>query len=54
MTTKSNAEIATKVWGKMSEIAIESLEDLTKRYSLRVASGDLLYIGGATLVQIRF
>jgi hypothetical protein len=50
MTTKSNAEIATKVWGKMSEIAIESLEDLTKRYSLRIASGDLLYIGGAWYV----
>src|SRR5204863_2116946 len=32
--------------GKMSEIAIGTLEDLTKRYSLRIASGDLLYLGG--------
>jgi hypothetical protein len=50
MKTQSNAEIATTVWGKMSEIAIESLEDLTKRYSLRIASGDLLYLAGAWYV----
>lgn len=50
MTTKSNSETATTVWGKMSEIAIENLEDLTKRYSLRIASGDLLYIAGAWYV----
>src|ERR1700730_17121133 len=50
MTTKSNAEIATTLWGKMSEIAIESLEDLTKRHSLRIASGDLLYLAGTWYV----
>ncbi len=46
MTRKSNTEIARTVWGKMSEIAIGTLEDLTKRYSLWIASGDLLYLGG--------
>jgi hypothetical protein len=46
MTRRSNAEIATKVWGNMSEIAIDTLEDLTKRYSLRITSGDLLYLAG--------
>ena len=32
--------------GELSEIALDTLEDLTKRYSLRIASGDLLYLGG--------
>ena len=31
--------------GELSEIALDTLEDLTKRYSLRIASGDLLYLG---------
>jgi hypothetical protein len=50
MRTNSNVEIARTVWGKMPEIAIESLEDLTKRYSLRISSGDLLYLAGTWYV----
>ena len=47
MTRRSNVEIARIMWGKLSEIALDTLEDLTKRYSLRIASGDLLYLGAA-------
>jgi hypothetical protein len=46
MTRRSNAEIAQMVWGKLSQIAIDALQDLTKKYSLRIASGDLLYLAG--------
>jgi hypothetical protein len=46
MTRRSNAEVAQTVWGSMSQIAIDNLEDLTKKYSLRIASGDLLYLAG--------
>ena len=47
MNRRSNVEIARIMWGELSEIALDTLEDLTKRYSLRIASGDLLYLGGA-------
>ena len=47
MTRRSNVEIARIMWGKLSEIALDTLDDLTKRYSLRIASGDLLYLGAA-------
>ena len=50
MTRKTNVEIATTAWGKMSEIALDSLEDLAKKYSLRVALGDLLYLAGTWYV----
>ncbi len=43
---RSNAEIAKSVWGTMSQIATDNLEELTKRYSLRIDSGDLLYLSG--------
>ena len=46
MTRRRNAEIAESMWGNMSQIAIDALEDLTRRYSLRIASGDLLYMAG--------
>src|SRR5947207_9647177 len=46
MTRRGNAEIAESVWGNMSQTAIDTLQDLTKRYSLRIASGDLLYLTG--------
>ena len=41
-----NLEIARKLWGDLSEISVECLEDLSKRYSLSIASGDLLYLEG--------
>jgi hypothetical protein len=46
MKRRSNSEIAQIGWGNMSQISIDALEDLTKRCSLRIASGELLYLGG--------
>jgi hypothetical protein len=46
MTRRTNAEIAQAMWGNMSQIAIDTLGELTKRHSLRIDSGDLLYLGG--------
>jgi hypothetical protein len=46
MTYPSNAAMAEALWGKMSQVALDVLEDLTKRYSLRVAFGELLYLDG--------
>ena len=43
MTRPGNAEVAEALWGKLSQIALDVLEDLTKRYSLRIAFGDLLH-----------
>ena len=46
MTYKSNAARAEARWGKLSQVALDVLEDLTKRYSLRIAFGELLYLDG--------
>jgi len=46
MRKQRNAEIAKAVWGNVSQIALDALNDLTKRYSLCIASGDLLYLEG--------
>ena len=46
MTRPKNAIIAETLWGNMSQLALDALEDLTSRYSLRIASGDLLYLEG--------
>jgi hypothetical protein len=46
MTKQSNAVTAEALWGKMPQAALYVLEDLTKRYSLRVAFGELLYLDG--------
>ena len=46
MTRPKNAIIAETLWGNMSQLALDALEDLTRRYSLRIASGDLLYLEG--------
>ena len=46
MTYPSNAAMAEALWGKMSQVALDVLEDLTKRYSLRVAFGELLHLDG--------
>src|SRR5436309_3522130 len=47
MTERSNAKIAQAIWGKLSDIAIDALEDLATRYSLQIASEDLLYLAGS-------
>ena len=40
-----NAKFAQKAWGKLPQIALRGLEELTSSYSLSVASGDLFYLG---------
>ena len=45
-TFQSNRRLAQRIWGKLPVTAIRSLEELTKRFSLSVASGDLLLIDG--------
>src|SRR5215471_5704331 len=46
MARQKNATLAEILWGKMSQVALDALEDLARRYSLSIASGDLLYLGG--------
>jgi hypothetical protein len=46
MTHQSNAAMAEALWGKISQVALDVLEDLTKKYSLRIAFGELLYLDG--------
>jgi len=41
-----NAKFAQETWGKLSQIALRGLEELTSSYSLSVASGDLFYLDG--------
>jgi hypothetical protein len=43
---KNNAEIASSLWGGLSDLALRQLEDLTHRYSLSVFSGDVLFLDG--------
>lgn len=45
-TFASNKRLAQQAWGKLSKIALRSLEELTKTHSLSVASGDFLYLDG--------
>jgi hypothetical protein len=40
------AKFAQNTWGKLPQIARTRLEELTRNYSLSVASGDLLYLDG--------
>jgi hypothetical protein len=44
--TRPNNAVAQATWGKMSQTALDVLADLTKRYSLRIAFGELLYLDG--------
>ena len=41
-----NAKFVRKTWGKLPQIALRGLEELTSNHSLSVASGDLLYLDG--------
>jgi hypothetical protein len=41
-----NLKFAQKTWGKLPQIALRGLEELTGNHSLSVASGDLLYLDG--------
>jgi hypothetical protein len=43
---KANIDIARNLWRDLPEISIQYLEHLTNRYSLSIASGDLMYMEG--------
>ena len=43
---RSNARLARTMWGKLSTITLQGLKELSERYTLSVATGDLLYLDG--------
>ena len=43
---RANAKLARQIWGEPSRIALRSLRELTARYSLSVAAGDLQLLDG--------
>ena len=43
---RSNAMLARQLWGEPSRVALRSLRELTARYSLSVAAGDLQLLDG--------
>jgi hypothetical protein len=43
---RSNAKLARQLWGEPSSIAFRSLRELTARYSLSIAAGDLQLLDG--------
>ncbi len=43
---RTNARLARQLWGEPSRIALRSLRELTARYSLSVAAGDLQFLDG--------
>jgi hypothetical protein len=43
---ESNRRIAQRIWGNLSFVAINNLQELTERHRFSVASGDLLLISG--------
>lgn len=43
---RSNAKIARQLWGQFSRVTSGTLRDLTARYSLSVAAGDLQLLDG--------
>jgi hypothetical protein len=43
---RANARLARELWGAPSRIALRSLQELTARYSLSVAAGDLQFLDG--------
>ena len=43
---RSNLKLVRQLWGEPSRIALRSLRELTVRYSLSVAAGDLQFLDG--------
>jgi len=43
---RCNARLARKLWGQLSRVASSSLRELTEKYSLSVAAGDLQLLNG--------
>lgn len=46
VTFRSNARLARQLWGEPSRVALRGLRELTARYSLSVARGDLQFLDG--------
>ncbi|MGD0958020.1 MAG: hypothetical protein ABR953_14505 [Candidatus Acidiferrales bacterium] len=46
VTFRSNAKLARQLWGERSSVALRGLRELTARYSLSVAAGDLQFLDG--------
>ena len=46
VTFRSNAKLARQLWGEPSHVALRGLRELTARYSLSVAAGDLQFLDG--------
>ena len=43
---RSNSQLARAAWGQLSKSAIENLKELTEKYTLSIAGGDLLLLDG--------
>ncbi len=43
---RTNARLARTMWGKLSTLTLQGLKELSERYTLSVAAGDLLYLDG--------
>jgi hypothetical protein len=43
---RSNAKLVRQLWGEPSRIALRALRELTAKYSLSVAAGDLQFLDG--------
>ncbi len=50
MDNHNNVKLAKQIWGELPPIKIEILTDLSCRYSLSIAKGDLLYLDGGFYV----
>src|SRR5271154_1240088 len=46
LSFRSNVSLARQLWGEPSGMALQGLRDLTARYSLSVAEGDLQLLEG--------
>jgi hypothetical protein len=46
VTFRSNAKLARHLWGEPSPLALRSLRELTVKYSLSIAAGDLQLLDG--------
>ena len=48
---RNNLENARNLWGNLSKIARQGLEEFTRRYSFSIGTGDLLYLQGRWYVS---
>jgi hypothetical protein len=46
VTFRSNAKLARQLWGVLSRVMFRALRELTAKYSLSVAAGDLQFLDG--------